>query len=246
MQKSVTPQIIAELAPTGTLRAALNMANFLLVTGESNAGLQTGVSPDVATEIGRLLKVPVSFVLYETAGKAADAAPENVWDIANIGAEPERAEQIAFTAAYCEIEATFMVPAESHIRSIAEVDQVGNRISVMGEAAYGLKLRSLIQHASIVSSDSIQGSVDAFAEERLEVLAALRPTLLKEKPRLPDVRILDGNFHAVQQAIGTHRCNTAGAMWLAEYVEYIKASGFVLDAIVRHRVSGLSVAPLDL
>ena len=108
-------QIVAELAPTGVLRAGINMSNFLLVTGKSASGDPQGVSPDMAAEIARRLGVPVAYVQFERPSKLADAAGTNTWDIGLIGAEPQRAEKITFTAAYCEIEATYLVPNGSPI-----------------------------------------------------------------------------------------------------------------------------------
>jgi polar amino acid transport system substrate-binding protein len=107
----MTPDIKAELAPTGVLRAGINMSNFLLVTGKSAAGDPDGVSPDMAREIANRLGVPVKYVPFKSPGELADAAGKGVWDVGLIGAEPQRAEQIAFTAAYCEIEATYLVQA---------------------------------------------------------------------------------------------------------------------------------------
>ncbi len=120
-------QIVAELAPTGVLRAGINMSNFLLVTGKTASGDPQGVSPDMAAEIARRLGVPVAYVPFERPSKLADAAGTNVWDIGLIGAEPQRAEKITFTAAYCEIEATYLVPKGSPISNIAEVDRPGVR-----------------------------------------------------------------------------------------------------------------------
>src|SRR5690606_16428572 len=118
-------QVKSELAPGGVLRAGLNMANFLLVSGTTEAGEPAGVAPDMAAEIARRLGVPVRFVPYKTPGELADAAESGAWDIGLIGAEPQRAEKIAFTPAYVEIEATYLVPAGSSIRALADVDRPG-------------------------------------------------------------------------------------------------------------------------
>lgn len=237
----INPTVKAELAPTGKLRAAVNMGNFLLVTDKAENGDPIGVSPDMAAEIAQRLDVPLVLIPYASPGAVADAVAE--WDIGNIGAEPQRAEQIAFTAAYCEIQSTYLVPKGSSIQSIAEVDQPGTRIATMGRAAYGLWLENNLKHAELVKTDSIDSSFDAFVEQDLEVLAGLRPRLLSDVQRLPGARILDGQFSAVQQAVGTPRKNTAAAAWLAEIVEEVKASGFVADLIAKHSVDGLSVAP---
>ena len=139
----MSPDVIAELAPTGVLRAGINMSNFLLVTGKSETGDPQGVSPDMAAEIARRLGVPLKLVPFKSPGELADVAGKDAWDIGLIGAEPQRAETIAFTPAYVEIEATYLVPAGSPIKSIADVDRPGVRIAVTGRSAYGLWLDRL-------------------------------------------------------------------------------------------------------
>src|ERR1700733_13390516 len=125
----MSPDVVSELAPTGVLRAGINLSNFLLVTGKSPAGDPEGVSPDMAREVARRLGVPVKYVPFKTPGELADAAGSGVWDIGLIGAEPQRAETIAFTAAYAEIEATYLVPAHSPLNTIADIDAEGVRIA---------------------------------------------------------------------------------------------------------------------
>lgn len=240
--KTVDPAILADLAPTGRLRAGINLGNFLLVTGRAANGDPEGVSPDVAAEIAARLGVPLDLVPYADPGALADAAVRGEWDIGNIGAEPQRAQTIAFTAAYCEIASTYLVPPGSPIRTIAEVDRPGHRIATKGRAAYGLWLENNLTQAELVRTDSIESSFDVFVAEGLDVLAGLKPRLLKDVKRLPGARILEGQFSAVQQSVGTPRKNTAGAAWLSEVVEEIKASGLIQRLIDKHGVEGLSVA----
>ncbi len=236
-------QVIAELTPTGKLRAAINMSNFLLVTGKAENGDPIGVSPDMAAEVARRLGVPLQLVPYPNPGALGDDADSGNWDIGNIGAEPQRAEKIAFSAAYCEIEATYLVPAGSQIQTIADVDKPGVRISVTGRAAYGLWLQNNIKHAELVKTDSLDSAYDTFVAENLDVLAGLRPRLISDVEKLPGARLLDGQFSAVQQAMGTPKKNTEAAKWLAAFVEEAKASGMVASFIANHNVQGLSVAP---
>jgi polar amino acid transport system substrate-binding protein len=236
-------KVKSELAPAGVLRAALNLSNFLLVSGKTAAGESTGVAPDMAAEIARRLGVPVTYVPYKTPGELADAAETGTWDIGLIGAEPQRAEKIAFTPAYVEIEATYLVPAGSPIRTLAEVDKAGVRISVTGRSAYGLWLDRHIAHATLVRTGTLDSAYERFVSDKLEVLAGLKPRLLSDIEKLPGARILDGKFTAVQQAIGTARKNTAAAEFLRAFVEETKASGFVQSLIDKHGVRGLSVAP---
>ncbi|MBT6273004.1 MAG: transporter substrate-binding domain-containing protein [Chromatiales bacterium] len=231
------------LAPTGTLRAGINMANFLLVTGSADNGDPTGVSPSMAAELARRLKVPVSYVPYDSPGVLADAAAEGAWDIGNIGAEPARAETIAFTAAYVEIEATYMVPAGSSIKLIGDVDQAGVRIAVADRSAYDLWLTRNIKHAELVRVTGLEESFQLFVDQKLDALAGLRPRLATDVERVPGARVLDERFSAVQQAMGTPRSrDEVGYGYLREFVEDAKASGLVASFIDQHQVRGLSVA----
>jgi polar amino acid transport system substrate-binding protein len=239
----MTPQIVAELAPHGVLRAGINMSNFLLVTGRSPSGDPQGVSPSMANAIAERLGVPIKYVPFPKPGELADAVSSDAWDIGLIGAEPARAEKITFTAAYVEIEATYLVPAGSSITSIAEVDRPGVRIAVSARSAYDLWLDRNIKHATLVRSDGLASAVEKFVNDKLDALAGLRPGLLGDVEKIPGARILDGQFTAVQQAIGTPRANTAGAKFLHDFVEEAKASGLVASFIALHKVKGLSVAP---
>jgi polar amino acid transport system substrate-binding protein len=239
----MSDQARSELAPTGVLRAAINMGNFLLVTGKSPAGDPAGVSPDLAAEIAKRLGVPVSYVPFKSPGELADAAGTGVWDIGLIGAEPQRAETIAFTAAYVEIEATYLVPAGSPLKTLADVDAKGVRIAVTGRSAYGLWLTRNIKNAELVGSDTLDSAYEQFVAEKLDALAGLKPRLLTDVEKLPGARILDGQFTAVQQAVGTAKKNTAGAAFLRQVVEDAKKSGLVGGFIAHHKVRGLTVAP---
>jgi len=234
----------AELAPTGVLRAGINLSNFLLVTGRSEKSEPVGVAPDMAKEIAASLGVPVTYVPFKSPGELADQAGKNIWDIGLIGAEPQRAAVMTFSAAYVEIEATYMVPPGSPLAKIADVDKKGVRIAVSARSAYGLWLENNIKHATLMPIAGLDAAFNKFADEKLDVLAGLRPGLLKDIEKMPGARILDGKFSAVQQAVGTAKANKAGADYLAAFVEEAKRSGLVAKFIERHNVKGLSVAPL--
>jgi len=232
----------SELVPTGTLRAGLNRANFLLVNRDSAPEKPEGVAPDMARELARRLGVALQFVTYETPAKLGDAAPSGAWDVAFLGAEPARAASIDFTPAYVEIECTYLVPPGSSLSRIADVDRSGVRISVSARSAYDLYLARTIRNAELVRSDGLDASLERFVAEGLDALAGLRPRLEKDVAQLPGARILEGRFTAVQQAIGTPKGRAAGSRYLREFVEDVKASGFVAAAIARHQAQGLSVA----
>jgi polar amino acid transport system substrate-binding protein len=239
----MNPDIVAQLAPHGVLRAGINLSNFLLVTGRSAAGDPEGVAPGMARAIADRLGVPVRYVPFPKPGDLADQVGLDVWDIGLIGAEPARAETIAFTAAYAEIEATYLVPPGSPLTPIADVDRPGVRIAVTARSAYGLWLERNIRHATLIQSGSLDSAFEQFVAEKLDALAGLRPRLLSDVTKLPGATILPGQFTAVQQAVGTARANTTAAAWLHDFVEEAKASGLVARLIAQHKVNGLSVAP---
>jgi polar amino acid transport system substrate-binding protein len=239
----MSPDVVAELAPTGVLRAGINLSNFLLVSGESPSGDPQGVAPDMAAELAQRLGVPVKYVTFKSPGELADQAGKGVWDIGLIAAEPQRAEFIEFTAAYCEIEATYLVPAGSPLKAIADVDAPGVRIAVTGRAAYGLWLERNVKHATLFRSDSLDAAYEQFVREKLDALAGLRPRLLSDVDKLAGARILDGTFSTVQQAVGMAKKKKMGAAYLRGFVEEAKASGLVARLIEKHKVRGLSVVP---
>lgn len=236
-------ELAKQIAPHGVLRAGINLSNFLLVTGRDEFGSPVGVAPDMARAVADRLGLPLRLVPFASPGLVADAAATDSWDIALIGAEPQRAETIAFTPAYVEIESTFLVPAGSPITSIAEVDRPGVRIASTARAAYDLWLERNIHAATLMRAEGLDGALKLFLDEGLEALAGLRPRLLKDVATLPGARILDGQFSAVQQAIGTKPGNAATLDFLRGFVRDAITSGQVAGLIAKHGVQGLSVAP---
>ncbi len=238
----IPPALRLELAPTGTLRVGLNLSNFLLVNAGSSGGEPSGIAPDVGRELARRLGVSVAFVTYPSPGDLAAAASSGVWDVGLIGADPLRASEIAFTGAYLEIEASYLVLADSPIRAIDEVDRPGLRIAVGDKTAYDMHLRRTLKHATLVRAAGLEASYRLFVDEKLDALAGLRPRLLQDQAKHPGSRILDGSFTRIQQAIGTPLQRKAGAAYLQEFVSSIK-TGLVAQLIAQHGVHGVNVAP---
>jgi polar amino acid transport system substrate-binding protein len=234
--------LVLEMAPTGTLRVALNMINFLLISGKNPEGVPVGVAPDLARTIADRIGVPLKLIQYGSPGELADDANKNVWDIGLIGAEPVRAQKIDFSTAYVEIEATYLVPAGSSLKHASEVDRPGNRIAVSARSAYDLWLTRNIQHAQLLHAEGFEATFALFVEQKLEAMAALKPGLLGDVERLPGSRILEGNFTTVQQSIGVPKGRLAAAAYLQAFVNEIK-TGLVAQLIAKHNVKGLSVAP---
>ena len=233
----------SELAPTGKLRVGVNMSNFLLTRTDAATQQPAGVAVDLGHELGRRLGVPVEIVPYPNPGALADDAKSGKWDVGFLGAEPQRANEIDFTAAYVEIEATYLVPPGSQIKAVEEVDRDGVRISVPERSAYELYLTRSLKHAQLVREKGADNAFKRFADDKLDALAGLRPRLVTDHEKLPGSRLLEGRFTAVQQAVGTPKGRSAGAQYLREFVEDIKASGLVARTIESNGVRGLTVAP---
>jgi len=238
----MNPSAKSELTPSGKLRVGVNLGNFLLVNKDAASGELRGIVPDLAQELARRLGTTAELVTYPGAGQVADAAGAGAWDVAFIGAEPQRAATIEFTPAYVEIPATYLVPAGSAIRTIDEVDRPGVRIATAARSAYDLYLSRNLKHAQLVRAEGLPASFDLFIAEKLDALSGLLPRLGADVARLPGARILEGRFTAIQQAIGTPKARMAGAACLREFVADIKATGLVAGLIARHGVKGISVA----
>lgn len=236
--------VLAQLAPGGKLRAAINFGNSVLAQKDSATGEPKGITPDLARELGRRLGVPVEFVTYDAAGKVFDAVKTGAWDIAFVAIEPVRAAEIEFSAPYVIIEGTYMVPKDSSLRTIADVDKPGVRIAVGPKSAYDLYLTRTIKNATIVRATAGGGRamIDMFVNDKLEVAAGVRQPLVAYAKDHPDMRVMDGHFMEIQQAMGTPKGRTAGAEYLRAFVEDVKASGFVAEALKRSGQSA-TVAP---
>ena len=239
---SVPPAARAELAPTGKLRAGISFSNVLLTTLGPN-GEQGGVAVELSRELARRLDVPLEIIPYKSAGLAADAARTGAWDISVLGNEPQRAKEIAFATPLTEIEATYLVPAGSTLRSIAEVDRPGVRIAVPAKSAYDLALTRIIKQAQLVRITPNPAVFPQFVADRLEALAGLKPVLLEYSEKLPGSRILEGNFSVIRHTVGTPKGRDAAEAYLREFVEDVKAHGLVAQWIEKSGVKGLSVAP---
>ena len=237
------PPARSELAPTGTLRVGINFGNVLLTKRDAATGEQGGVAVDMARELARRLNVPIQIVPYDSAGALADAAGSGAWDVGFLGAEPQRASEIDFTAAYAEIESTYLVPPGSPFQKIEEVDQMGVRIAISEKSAYDLYLTRNLKAATLERAAGGDNAFKRLIDEKLEAMAGLRPVLVTYAEKLPGSRVLDGSFSSVQQAAGAPKGRPAGAAYLREFIEDAKKSGFVAQAIEKNGIRGLTVAP---
>jgi polar amino acid transport system substrate-binding protein len=242
MASVVAPALRSELAPTGTLRVALNLSNTLLISSAPADGEPSGIAPDIGRELARRLGVPVAFVRYPGPGALVDAVSSGVWDVGLVGADPLRASEITFTPAYLEIDATYLVPADSPIHTVEEVDRPGNRIAVAEKTAYDMYLRGALKHATLHHAQGREATYQLFVGEKLDALAGLKVQLIADQPKHPNTRVLDGRFTAIQQAIGTPIQRTTAAAYLREFVQDLKG-GLVAQLIAQYKVPGVTVPP---
>lgn len=236
--------VIRALAPTGTLRAAINFGNPILANKDARTGEAVGVSIDLARELGRRLNVPVELVTFTAAGKVVEAVTANEVSIAFVAIDPQRAVSTFYTAPYVVIEGAYLVRNESPIKANEEVDRAGIRVAAAKGSAYDLYLSRELRNAKIVHAATSQSVTDSFLAQNLEVAAGVKQQLQMDASRVPGVRLLPGRFMVINQAMGTPISRAAAGEYLKAFIEEMKASGFVAASLERHGIQGAAVAPL--
>jgi polar amino acid transport system substrate-binding protein len=238
------PQTISRFIPTGTLRASINVGNPILARRDAASGEPAGVSIDLARAFAERLGVPLELVVFDSAGKSVDAVTAEQADIGFFAIDPVRGQGIAFTDAYVLIEGAYLVRDGSPLRDRAEVDRAGHRVTVGKGSAYDLYLTRELKQAQIVRAPTSPAVVDTFLAEGTEVAAGVKQQLEADMRRLPGLRLLPGSFMVIRQAMGLPKGRgEAAADVLHAFVEDMKASGFVAEALRRHRIEGAAVAP---
>ena len=232
----ISREIHRALAPTGTLRAGINLSNFLLVSGRNADGTPAGVSPDLARHIARAIDVPCQFVTFDTPGELADAAADDLWDIGNIAHEPDRALLIDFSQPYVLIDAHFLVRSSSNLTRNDEIDQKGISIAAFDRSAYELWLKDNLQHANLIATNSIQHSHDLFMLGEVDVLASLKPRLQKDLDT-DQHRLIEPRFTAIKQAVGIKKTDPAVLQFLNNLIATLIQNGFMAALLKAHGVS---------
>jgi polar amino acid transport system substrate-binding protein len=235
---------VADLASSGKLRAAINFGNPILATKDAVTGEPRGVSVDLARELAKRLGVPVDLVTYTAAGKVVEGIKAKQWDIAFVAIDPARGVDMDYTAPYVVIEGAYMVPHASSITTNADVDREGVRIVVGAGSAYDLYLSREIKKARLIRAPTSPLVTDMMVKDSLDVAAGVKQQLEADARRIPGLRLLDGRFMVINQAMATPKNRPAGARYLTAFVEEMKASGFVASALARHRIEGAAIAPL--
>lgn len=239
----ISESIRSELAPSGKLRVGINYGNPVLAARDHASGELRGVAVDLARELGRRINLPVELVGFESAGKMFDALKTVGWDAAFLAIDPGRASQISFTPPYVEIEGTYLVPPGSGVNKVEEVDRDGVRVGVSAKSAYDLFLSRSLKHAQLVHAPDPNSAFDLILAGKVNVVAGVRQHLIAHAAKLPGSRVLGGRFMAIQQALGIPIGRNLAAKYLREFIEDVKASGFVARALDKAGITGVSVAP---
>jgi polar amino acid transport system substrate-binding protein len=243
MTPAVPASLRPEMAPKGVLRAGVNFGNPVIAQKDPAGGAPRGVGPDLARELARRLGVGIEYVTFDTAGKMADAVKQGAWDVAFLAGDPERANEIAFSAPYVQIEGTYMVRKDSPLKRIEDFDREGLRIAVGNKTAYDLYLTRTVKKAELVRSASSLAAIDEFLARKLDAVAGVKNPLVAVAARDPSLRVIDGNFMIIGQACGVPKGRDAAARYLREFIEDAKASGFVAHALKASGVTDATVAP---
>jgi polar amino acid transport system substrate-binding protein len=243
LAQGAPPEAVKELAPTGTLRAAINYGNGVLAQKGAD-GEPRGVSVDLSRELAKRLGVPLAFVTFQAAGKAFEAARANAVDVLFIAIEPVRAADVEFSPPYVLIEGAFLVLKDAPLRDPADLDKPGMRISVGENSAYDLYLKRTLKHATLLrAAGGCCKNIDLFRAEKLDAAAGVRQPLAAYAKEHPEVRVIEKAFMQIRQAMGTPKGRTAAAAYLRTFIEEMKANGFVADALKRSNQPDAQVAP---
>lgn len=243
MAQESTATAARELAPTGHLRAAINFGNPVLAQKDPAGGEPHGVSVELAREIGRRLNLPVDFVTFPGAGQVFDALTAQAWDVAFLAVDPTRAAGIDFSPPYVVIEGAYAVPRGSPLQTVENVDREGVRISVGRGSAYDLFLTRALKHATLVRAPTSALAMEAFTVGGFDAVAGVKQPLVAYVAAHPQARIVPGRFMAIEQAVGVPKGRNAGAAFLRDFVEEMKANGFVARALQASGQTDATVAP---
>jgi polar amino acid transport system substrate-binding protein len=242
---SLPQELLQKIAPTGKLRASINLGNPILANTDPVSGKPFGVSIDLAHAYAKKLGLELELVVFDSAGKSVEAVTKEEADMGFFAIDPLRGEGIAFTAAYVLIEGAYLVKEDSPIQENSEVDTQGIRVVVGKGSAYDLFLSREIKSAEIVRAPTSPTVVDVFLTGAYEVAAGVRQQLESDATKKVGLRILPGRFMVIQQAMGLPKSRGEEASrLLSAFVEEMKASGFIAESLKRHSIFGASVAPL--
>ena len=238
-----SPAVIASLAPTGRLRAAINLGNAVLAQRDPKTGMVSGIIVDITNELARRLNTPADMIFYDTGGKIAPAEATDHWDITYLGVDQSRVAGFAVTSPYLFLEGTYLVREGAPYKGVADLDQPGVRISAALNSAYDLVLTRTLKHAALVRTPTSPEAIALFETGGLDAAAGIRQALVDAQKATPGFRVLPDAYTRVDQAMTVPAGREVGFRYIAGFIEELKASGFVRAALDRSGQSGAVVAP---
>jgi len=231
-----------DIAPTGVLRVGINYGNPVLAKRDQSSGALSGVAVDLARELASRLGVPLEPVGFESAGQMFAGLKTGAWDVAFLAIDPGRANELDFTAAYVEIEGTYLVPPGSALRELSDIDRDGVRVGISAGSAYDLFLRRSLRRAELVPAADPNGAFELLVAGKVDAVAGVRQHLKANAAKLPGSRVFDGRFMVIEQALGIPRGRGDAVRFLRQFIEDAKASGLVARALEKAGVHGVSIA----
>ena len=228
--------ISKKLVPTGVLRVGINMSNFLLINGKDSDGLPDGVSPDIGKRLARELKVECKLIQFKKPGLLADAVDENMWDVGNIACEKERRKTIDFTNPYVNIDANFMFRKKDNLKTNGDINLPGIKIAVLERSAYDLWLTENFKNVELIRVNTIEESHQLFRDDKVNVLAGLKPKLIEEIKTNNDFQMINSPFTYIKQSIGIKKGNPEILDFLNKFITNLIKEGYVENLLKKHNV----------
>ena len=228
--------ISKKLVPTGVLRVGINMSNFLLINGKDSDGLPDGVSPDIGKRLARELNVECKLIQFKKPGLLADAVHEDMWDIGNIACEKERSKTIDFTNPYVNIDANFMFRKKDNLKTNDDINLPGIKIAVLERSAYDLWLTENFKNVELIRVNTIEESHQLFREDKVNVLAGLKPKLIEEIKTNNDFQMINSPFTYIKQSIGIKKGNPEILDFLNKFITNLIKEGYVENLLKKHNV----------
>ena len=228
--------ISKKLVPTGVLRVGINMSNFLLINGKDSDGLPDGVSPDIGKRLARELNVECKLIQFKKPGLLADAVDENMWDVGNIACEKERRKTIDFTNPYVNIDANFMFRKKDNLKTNGDINLPGIKIAVLERSAYDLWLTENFKNVELIRVNTIEESHQLFRDDKVNVLAGLKPKLIEEIKTNNDFQMINSPFTYIKQSIGIKKGNPEILDFLNKFITNLIKEGYIENLLKKHNV----------
>ena len=228
--------IIKKIAPTGVLRIGVNMSNFLLVNSKDKLGVADGVSPGIGKKLAKELNISFEIVQFANPGLLADAVNNNEWDIGNIASEKERGKTIDFSDPYVNIDANFLFREEDNFKNNNDIDQSGIQIAVFERSAYDLWLTENFKKAELIRVNSIEESHNLFKENKVNILAGLKPKLIDETKKNNNYEMIQSPFTYIKQSIGIKKGNPEVLDFINKFISNNIKEGYVKSLLQQYNV----------